>query len=261
MAFPQNVTDDINRGKAYLSDRNVEHISDLKKGCSDCKSNGTCVKRLLRALDFKVELDEYDDIAIGLHTNLILIIGDYVSTIAPKVNAGVDQIINVGDTAVFTATVTPGSASITSIQWTQLLGANTATLSGANTAVLTASNMIIGSYLFQVKVTDANGLIGFDNVVLGVATSVSGINVLTTPAGKYSSADRVSDYSVIITELIGADLSFFIAHRGIGTVPRGSTSPPTDDTSVQVNTTTGLVTFFSPFTDFEEELWFDYKIS
>jgi len=258
MALPQYILDDIARGEAYLSDRNVEHISDLKKGCSDCKSNGECIKKILRGLSFCTDLDE---ITIGLHNNLLLIIGDYVSTIAPKVNAGVDQIVNVGDPAVFTATVTPGSAAITSIQWTQLLGANTATLSGANTAVLTASNMIVGSYLFQVKVTDANGLIGFDNVILGVATSVSGINVLTTPAGKYSSADRVNDYSIIITELIGADLSFFIAHRGIGTVPRGSTSPPIDDTSVQVDTTTGLVTFFSPFTDFEEELWFDYKIN
>lgn len=258
--FPQEVLDGIARGKAYLSDRNVEHISDLKKGCSDCKSNGTCVKRLLRGLDFKVELDEYDDVAIGLYENLMLIIGDYTVVIAPRVDAGANQIVQLGNTATFTATITLGSAAIVSILWEQIAGVSQSTLTNATTASMTASNFEQGSYMYRVTVTDANGLIGFDTVTLGAVIYSGNSTILTTPMGKYSSADRIDDYSILITELIGADLTFFIGHRGIGTVYTGS-DLAADETSVQVDVMTGIVTFFQPFSDFEEELWFDYKVN
>lgn len=75
----------------------------------------------------------------------------------------------------------------------------------------------------------------------------------------YSSAVNIGQpNSIIAEELIGCDLSFFVAHRGIGTVLAGKPSVPTDNT-VQVNNATGEVIFKYPFTDFQEYVWFDYK--
>lgn len=89
-------------------------------------------------------------------------------------------------------------------------------------------------------------------------TSSSVAGTIFTSA-KYSSANRATDTTIIITELIGADLSFFSAHRGVGTTLTGNATAA-DDQSVQVDNTTGTVTFFSPFSDnLVEILWFDYK--
>jgi hypothetical protein len=50
----------------------------MKRGCAKCDSNPTKLKQFLRALKNKVILDQYDDIAIGLHACLILMIGNFI---------------------------------------------------------------------------------------------------------------------------------------------------------------------------------------
>lgn len=78
-------------------------------------------------------------------------------------------------------------------------------------------------------------------------------------SAKYSSVSRATDTTIVITELIGCDLSFFIAHRGVGTTLTGNATAA-DDQSVKVDPATGTVTFLSPFSgDQVEILWFDYK--
>lgn len=81
MAFPPEVLLDIVRGKEFYSDLNKEYLDDLAKGCG-CgnPSNYTCLKRILRSLEYKVELDEFDDVAEGLHDKMIKIIGGFVDT-------------------------------------------------------------------------------------------------------------------------------------------------------------------------------------
>jgi len=264
MALPQDIIDDMMRGKAFLSDRNVEHLAELRSGCVDCKNDNVCLMRILRGLDYKAELDEFDYVTEKLHHDLIIIIGDYTVLTRPQVSAGIDKTVEVGNPVTFTAIVIPGSAVITSILWTQVFGPSEATLAGTNTAVLSVSNVEAGDYIFKVEVTDANGQKANDQTILiAYASSSSGSNIFTTPRNKYSSADRVDDYSIIITELIGADTSetgFFNAHRGTGTVLGGSSLPP-DDNNVQVDSTTGRVTFLYPFSDDQvERLWFDYKL-
>jgi hypothetical protein len=82
---------------------------------------------------------------------------------------------------------------------------------------------------------------------------------LTTPNGKYNTADMSGLYSILIEELIGADLSFGTAHRDAGL--SFSLSPNSaGKSSVQVDVNTGIVTFQQPFTDTPEDIWFDYKI-
>ncbi|WP_298845511.1 PKD domain-containing protein [uncultured Clostridium sp.] len=252
--------DDMVRGKLYLSSLNVDFISELRNGCQITGSTDIIdLKQILRALDFKVQLNEYDNVAIGLHKCLVVIIGNYVPQIAPKVNAGVDKIIQFPASTTFTAVITPGSASIVSILWTQVLGGNTATLTNSNTATITVSNTIVSDYMFRVEVTDSNGLKGFDTVILSVVALIGSSDVRTS-ALYNTVTNRVTINSVIIPELIGCDLTYFEAHRGVGTGLKGLLSSPTEN-SVQVNTTTGQVTFFQDFTSFQEDLWFDYKMN
>ena len=260
--FPQDVLDDIERGKAFLSDRNVERIADLRRGCSDCKNDNHCVSWLIRALDYKVELDQYDDIAKDLHDQLVVIIGDYVITIKPQVYAGIDKVTEVGEPINFTAQITLGSGSLVSIVWTKVYGVGTVVLTNENTATVTALTSEQDDYVLQVEITDSNGFKASDTVKLtSIASAGGSANIFTTPRGKYStvSSTVVDDYSIIIVELIGADLSYFNAHRGVGLTFNGSASAP-DENNVQVDITTGLVTFLQAFVpDFPEELWFDYK--
>jgi len=165
MNYTQSAIDDINRGNAYFSDLQAEYSSDLKKGCDCIPTSYTCLKRILSALEKKVALDQYDDVAQGLIDKMIKIIGDYVILIPPTVNAGADQSVQVGGTATFTAVATAGSSPIVSYLWEKVSGGSV-TLSGTNTATLTASNFGVGQYVFKVTVTDSNGLHASDTVML-----------------------------------------------------------------------------------------------
>ena len=89
VVFPQEAIDNILRGKQYLSNLNTEYIEDLKKGCTDCKpSSFECLKQLLRALDYKNNLDQYDDIAIALLKKVQVIVGSYIFLVPGQVAFG-----------------------------------------------------------------------------------------------------------------------------------------------------------------------------
>lgn len=76
--FPSEVLLEIERGKQYFSNLNEEFLGDLKRGCTDYSPlSYECLKRLLRALDFKNELDEYDEVAETLVYKMLVIIGGY----------------------------------------------------------------------------------------------------------------------------------------------------------------------------------------
>lgn len=166
MAFSQEFLDDIARGKDYFSNINAETIRKMKGGCIGCEvKNYSCLKRILRALDYKVELNQNDSIADKLHDKLITIIGDYVIQIPPTVSAGVDKSVPINLPATFTAVITEGSAPIKSIQWTQT-GGTSLVLNGANTATLSVSNFSTSNYTFKVTATDENGLKASDTVTL-----------------------------------------------------------------------------------------------
>jgi len=266
MAFPQQFLDDLERGKAFLSDRNVERIADLRRGCSDCKNDNHCISWILRALDYKVELDQYDDIAKDLHDQLVVIIGDYVITIKPQVYAGIDKVTEVGEPINFTAQITLGSGSLVSIVWTKVYGDGTVVLTNANTATVTALTSEQDDYVLQVEITDSNGFKANDTVKLtSIASAVGSANIFTTPKNKYSTASStvIDLYSILVVELIGADISeetgFFEAHRGVS-LSFGATTDTPDDDNVNVDTVTGIVTFAQPFNpEFIEVLRFDYK--
>lgn len=163
--FPTDVLNDIARGKDYYSGLNAENIANLKRGCDSCTvKNYKCLKRILRSLDFKVELDEYDDIAKELVKDMLIIIGDYTIKVPPTVNAGADQSVPVNETAYFSATIVEGSAPIVSIQWSIVSGSGT--LINSTTANLIVEDFPIGGIVLKIVVKDANGLTDSDTVIL-----------------------------------------------------------------------------------------------
>lgn len=73
--FPQQVLNDLNRGKQYYSDLNEGFISDLKRGCDNCTpKQGSCLMRILTSLEFK-STGVYDDESQGLYNQMMEIIG------------------------------------------------------------------------------------------------------------------------------------------------------------------------------------------
>lgn len=163
--FPEDVLTDIARGKDFYSGLNAENIANLERGCTSCSvKNYKCLKRLLRSLDFKVELDEYDDIAKEIVKDMLIIIGDYTIQVPPTVDAGGNQSVPISDSAYFSATIVPGSAAITNIIWTIVSG--TGTLTNANTANVIVDGFSIGGTVLKIEVTDANGRKASDTVIL-----------------------------------------------------------------------------------------------
>lgn len=91
----------------------------------------------------------------------------------PTVNAGVDQIVNLPVNSVSLAAVAGDpDGVITTVQWTQLAGGN-AIIASPNTLSTQISGMNVGSYTFQVKVTDNRGAQAIDTVVIVVGTFLS----------------------------------------------------------------------------------------
>lgn len=170
MAFPQIFLDDLQRGKSFFSELDAEDTENLESGCASCTvKNYECLSVILNSLEMKVELDEYDDVAITEYEKMLLIIGDYTVKIPPTVFAGVNQTLPIDETALFNAIITLGSGTLVSILWTQISG-TPATLTNANTANLSVTNFPIGNITLKVTVTDSNDLTAVDTVVLtGVA--------------------------------------------------------------------------------------------
>lgn len=164
--WPQEEIEDYERGLQYFSGLNTQYIGELRQGCSDCKPKSMeCLQRTLKAIEYKIELDQYDDIAIENLRIMKVIIGDFVALIPPSVDAGNNQSVQVGNNAIFNAVATQGSAPIVSYLWEKVSG-GTVTLTNTNTASLTASNFGVGNYVFRVTVTDENDLTASDTVQL-----------------------------------------------------------------------------------------------
>jgi Predicted peptidase len=79
-------------------------------------------------------------------------------TSTPTTNAGSNQSITLPtNSATLTGTASDVGGTITSYQWTQTSGPNTATFGTANAAQTTVGNLVQGVYVFQLKVTDNLG--------------------------------------------------------------------------------------------------------
>jgi beta-glucosidase len=102
----------------------------------------------------------------GMQLNVKLVKAPSNPATDPVADAGADQTISLPTNC---ATLDGSRSSdpngtITAYAWTQVSGPNTATLTGAATAQLRACNLVVGTYSFQLSVTDNSGVKATDNV-------------------------------------------------------------------------------------------------
>ncbi len=86
----------------------------------------------------------------------------------PVANAGADKVIQLPiNTVTISGSGSDADGTITKYQWT-LVSGPAATLQNATTATLTAINLLEGSYIFGLTVTDSDGATGYDEVKVTV---------------------------------------------------------------------------------------------
>jgi Right handed beta helix region/PKD domain len=92
---------------------------------------------------------------------------------APSANAGTDKNITLPVNSVsITGSGTDPDGTIASYTWSFRSGPNTPVLAGASTTVLTASNLVAGTYVLRLTVTDNGGLTAYDEVNVSVAATI-----------------------------------------------------------------------------------------
>src|SRR5579871_4359058 len=92
----------------------------------------------------------------------------------PVVNAGSNQTITLPTSSVtLTGSATDATGTISSYAWTEVSGANTATISSAASTSTSISGLIAGTYVFQLKATDNGGLSGTATVTVTVNPAVN----------------------------------------------------------------------------------------
>lgn len=107
------------------------------------------------------------------------------SNLAPTANAGPDVPITLPTNSLnIIGSGTDTDGSIASYAWTQVSGP-VATIAGASTATLSLSNLLQGTYVFSLKVTDNNGATGTDQVSIVVnPAAVNQLPVVSTGLDK-----------------------------------------------------------------------------
>lgn len=96
------------------------------------------------------------------HRRSLVTNGNYI----PVANAGSDvTIISPTTTASLTATMsTDSDGTITAYSWKQISGPNTATIQSPSAVITSLSNLAVGTYIFEVTVTDNKGATAKDQV-------------------------------------------------------------------------------------------------
>ncbi|MBC2840342.1 PKD domain-containing protein [Robiginitalea sp. SC105] len=95
---------------------------------------------------------------------------------APVVDAGPDQniVLPVNSVLLSSTATDPDGGAIVTYLWTQESGPAAATLSGSGSADLTAADLVLGTYIFRLTVTDDDGQTGFDEVSVTVQEGTPG---------------------------------------------------------------------------------------
>ncbi len=101
------------------------------------------------------------------------------TTVPVAIISNTDTLITVSDSTVAltldgTQSYAPPGSTITSYQWTQVAGPNTAVLGSAGSSTTTVGGLAPGAYLFQLTVTDNLGRTGTATIVIHVRSLGAG---------------------------------------------------------------------------------------
>lgn len=157
---------------------------------------------------------------------------------APLANAGNDVTINLPVNSVQLNGLgsTDGNGFIAQWNWSQVSGPSTAVISSPNYAVTQISGLTQGSYQFQLKITNNNGIVSTDLVVITVNSTVAGTTAKTIAAAEQSSL------SAAVTEQLTA-----YPNPAITQVSLKYTSALTGQSRVNVYDINGKLVFSNQF--------------
>jgi gliding motility-associated-like protein len=136
---------------------------------------------------------------------------------SPMANAGADIILSLPTKKTsIQGTGTDADGSIASYAWSQISGPNTATLTNATSSSVTTDNLIAGTYVFSMLVTDDKGATAFDNVSVVVnalienvlaIVNAGGDQVVTLPLNSAIITGKASDTDGTIVSLLWEKVS------------------------------------------------------
>ena len=122
---------------------------------------------------------------------------------APVANAGANRTITLPtNSANLTGSGTDADGTIAGYLWQQVSGPSASTLSATNTAAITVSNLQVGVYTYRLRVTDNDGAIDTDDII---------VTVNNTAANQAPNADAGANRSITLptnsTSLSGVNSS------------------------------------------------------
>ena len=143
----------------------------------------------------------------------------------PTANAGLDQTITLPtNSLVLNGTGNDPDGGTVSFMWDQQSGPSTATLTNENTADLTASDLVEGTYVFRLTVTDDENDTAFDDV---------SVNVLPEPSGGFELRINTGGSQITYNgDIFMADQYFDVG----STVNRPQTGLPQPYSSIRYST-------------------------
>jgi gliding motility-associated-like protein len=175
----------------------------------------------------------------------------------PIVNAGLDVFIRQpASTTTLTAVASDIDGSITSYLWVKVSGP-TVTIGSTNSSTLILTNLVLGTYVFRIEVTDNNGATASDEVT--VTLSPPGVNVVPVVL---AGSDKIISLPATSTTLNGSASDPDGSIKAITwTLQNGPNTPVltgSNTTTLQVqNLTNGIYTFRLTATDNENATAFD----
>lgn len=115
-----------------------------------------------------------DDDGASSTDDVRVVVNAAMTNQAPVANAGADRNITLPvNSLILTGTASDADGTITQYVWSKLSGP-TVTMSGSTTATLTVADLVEGTYVFRLRVSDDDGAVGADDIKITVmAASVN----------------------------------------------------------------------------------------
>ena len=169
-------------------------------------------------------------------SSTVKVIVNDAPAVPPTVSAGTDQTITLPtNSATLAGTATAnGSATISTIQWTQAGGPSTATIASATTLTPTVSNLVVGTYSFLLTVTDSKG-----------QTSSSTVKVIVNDAAAVPPTVSAGSGQTITLPTNSTTLTGTATANGTATIVSTTWTETSGPSAATIGTPSGLSTAVS----------------